>query len=184
MRVLPQLRHRAPSPRSGFTLIEVVVFIAVTLSGLLALSYTSVTAHSLRRQDEERGIANLALVSALESLQQAAARPVPEGRTWGQEMQLRFGVGGIPGNTLAVDDLATTDGNPATCRITLITDETTTDDAVGFVFGMPRDLNNDGDANDADVADDVMLLPAVVRLDWNGVLGPQSAVQGTLLLGF
>ena len=65
----------------------------------------------------------------------------------------------------------TVDGQPD--RLT----ETPTDD---FPF-LPRDLNLDGDAGDADVTADCRLLPVVVRLEWSGRTGDRQLEIAALL---
>ena len=49
------------------------------------------------------------------------------------------------------------------------------------LLGMPRDLDLDDETDAADHADDYRILPVLVRVRWNGPVGPkQLQLVGTL----
>ncbi len=54
------------------------------------------------------------------------------------------------------------------------------DDAA--IPGMPRDLDLDGNAMEADVTADARLLPVVVRVEWKTTSGPQSLELTTIVV--
>ena len=47
---------------------------------------------------------------------------------------------------------------------------------------MPRDLNMNGNATDADVSADYALLPVTVRMEWRGSSGDRVLEISTLLV--
>ncbi len=78
------------------------------------------------------------------------------------------GSGTSPGPTfsdLTVLGLQAADDSPTGQLIEIVmhTDET----EVNAVHGLPRDLNNDGDADDVDVSGDYGIIPFTVRIHWN-----------------
>ena len=54
------------------------------------------------------------------------------------------------------------------------------EDLVDPEFGMPRDLNGDGDQVD-DATADYLLLPVLLRVRWQGVSGERTEVLRTIL---
>jgi hypothetical protein len=81
-----------------------------------------------------------------------------------------WGPGGTSGNTFSVEGLDP-DGGGVAGLITIITDETMTDDDVGVSIGMPRDLDGDGLATSVNVAQTAVALPVIVEASW----GPAGA---------
>jgi hypothetical protein len=81
-----------------------------------------------------------------------------------------WGPGGTNGNRFSVDGLDG-EGGALAGRITIVTDETLTDDDVGISIGMPRDLDGDGFATSVNVAQTAVALPVIVEANW----GPAGA---------
>ncbi len=48
-------------------------------------------------------------------------------------------------------------------------------------LGMPRDLNGDGDIDDADHSGDYLMLPVTVRVEWRGSSGTSQVELRTML---
>ena len=55
------------------------------------------------------------------------------------------------------------------------------EDSVDDNLGMPRDLNGDSIIDDDDHAEDYLILPVRVRLQWEGVFGPRSLDLYTMI---
>lgn len=56
------------------------------------------------------------------------------------------------------------------------------EDFVDASLGMPRDLNADGVVDAADHANDYVLLPVTIRLDWSGPTGNRFTELDLLLI--
>ena len=184
MRPYPTQPLRRASKRDGFTIVEAVVVMAILLMGLLAMTSTSVTVHSLRDADRDRRTANLAMQSVIEDVKRVSALNVGSDPSWARNFTNAYLAGGIPGPTLLLQGLELQEGAAANCTITVITDETMTDQELGVELGMPRDLDNDGAIDNGDVSDGATLLPVIVRIDWSGAAGDRSISQGFYVLGF
>ena len=57
------------------------------------------------------------------------------------------------------------------------------EDVVDASVGMPRDLNADGAVDAFDHADDYVLLPVSVRLEWRDASGDRNVEVDILLAG-
>ena len=89
-------------------------------------------------------------------------------------------------NTFYVDGMNTSDGDPVG-TIYFPTGQTVSGE-YGLLeylpygeIGMPRDLNGDGTIDQADHSDDYMILPVMVEVRWEGVLGERSIQLFTIL---
>lgn len=177
-------RQGAGGEASGFTLIEVLVTASVLLIGLMAMTSTSVVVNSLRRSASDQQIAQGALQAVVEDLHAIAREADDTPANWMNEILAVYGPGGNPGDRFDVEGLEAWEGNPSVATITLVADETTTDVALGAAAGMPRDLDGDGVATNADVTSNASLLPAIVRLQWRGSAGQQQLSQVVYLLRY
>lgn len=155
----------------------------LVLMAMVALANTSVTVHSLQRAEEERSMASQGLVSVLEEVRQLATALVDAEPSWGEVLAAACAPGGALGNEFEIEGLDPIEGQNAVCTLRVVTDETLTDEQLGFALGMPLDLDNDGDATDADAADSAMILPVIVRARWSGQFGDRELTQGLLLMG-
>ena len=85
---------------------------------------------------------------------------------WAGEILETYGPDGSPGNELPITGLEPWAGSNHIATVTIITDETVTDAAIGTDIGMPRDLDGDGLASNSDVTGNASLLPAIVDVRW------------------
>ncbi len=165
-------------------MIEAVVVMSILLMGLLAMTSTSVTVHALRESDRERRLANSALDSIIEDVKGIANAQVGTDPTWSQNFVNAYAVGGNPGPQFPVNGLEPRAGEAAVVTVTVTTDETLTDQELGVDLGMPRDLDNDGAVDNANVTATATILPVIVRVRWSGSSGNRELVQGFYVLGF
>lgn len=181
-------RRPSPAPRrsstAGFTLIEVLVTASVLLIGLLAMTSTSVVVNSLRKSASDQQTAQGALQAIVEDLHATARAADNDPLNWTNEILDVYGAGGTPGNSFAVPGLEAWAGAANVATVQVVTDETTTDAALGAAAGMPRDLNGDGAVNSVDVRSTASLLPVIVRLQWTGSAGQQQLSQVVYLLRY
>lgn len=175
---------RRTSKRSGFTLLEVIVTASVLLVGLLAMTSTSVVVNSLRRSASDLQRAQQAMQVLVEDLHAAAREADDDASAWAADVLSLYGPGGTPGDSFTIDGLDPWEGETDVAFINLVTDETTTDAALGVALGMPRDLDGNGSATNTDVSGSASILPAVIRLQWSGSAGPQQLTQVIYLLRF
>jgi type II secretory pathway pseudopilin PulG len=158
--------QRSRSPRSAFTLLEVLMAVTVLVLALFGLLSTILSASALQRANRETTVALAAAREKVEQLQtqrihELVAAYGPTGTTPG------FAVPGL--NPLSGATVGT---------VTILTDETITDPELG----MPRDLNGDGDSTDTDVSTGRMfLLPAQITLRWQGATGERQLSVPTLV---
>lgn len=170
--------------KSGFTILEVLVFTTILLMGFLALTSTSVTVHKLRRASDENNTARAALQSMIEEIQRTSVLVFGADPSWAGAMVATFGPGGGVGDTFDVFGLDPQRGAPSVGTIQLITDETLTDMELGVELGMPADLDNDGSIDDPDVSDSAEMLPVIVRVAWTGITGNQEMSQAFYVLAY
>lgn len=157
---------------------------SVLLIGLLAMTSTSVVVNSLRRSASDHQRAQAALQAIVEDLHATAREASDDPAEWTNDILAVYGVGGTPGNAFAIDGLEPWNGNPTVATVTVVSDETATDAALGVAAGMPRDLDGDGAATNTNVAGTASLLPAIVRLQWQGNAGQQQLSQVVYLLRY
>ena len=172
------------SARKGFTLLEVTLAMSVLVIAMMAVSATALRAHALRRENHDRSVAENAVRMIAERIQSVAriARSDPAG--WAQNVVAALNPGGQIGNTFALPELTPLDGAASVGSISVITNETATDDALKAELGMPRDLDGDGVVASADVGHTARLLPVIVRARWKGVSGKQEVVHPFYVLGY
>ncbi len=151
------------APDAGIAMLEIVVSITLLAVGLLSLVATLVQNSRLQRVTREKHQAIVAAESILEDLRRADY----------DTLVTDFGSGGTPGDGFDVSGLnprsADTDGRVG--RVRFVLDETATD-PVASRFGLPRDLNGDGDATDSNVATSHRMVPVRIEVEWEGVTGP------------
>ena len=176
--------RRRPTREAGFTLLEVVVTVAVLMIGLMAMSSTSVVVDSLRKSSGDRATAQAAMQYIIADLRATAHAADDDPANWADEVLAAFGPGGVPGEQIDVEGLQPWAGQPSVATVQIVTDETTTDAALGVAAGMPRDLEGDGAATDVDVRGSAALLPAIVRIRWTGEKGDQQLTEVVYLLRY
>lgn len=173
-----------PGRRNGFTLLEVLITVAVLMVGLLAMSSTSVVVNSLRRSASDRARAHAAVQAITQDLLSVARAASEEPSLWAGEILDFYGPEGSPGNELPITGLDPWEGTDHIATITIITDETTTDAELGANIGMPRDLDGDGLASNSNVTNNASLLPAIVDIRWRHAGGELEIKQVVYLLRF
>jgi len=177
-------RGKGRGSRGGFTLLELAIATSILMIGLVSAAAATGRMHDLRRQNRERLVAQNAARSMAERIHAQSYRLSADSETWSQELLDLFGPGGTFGAEFDVGLLATGVEGELPGTIEVVTDETATDADLGVEVGMPRDLNADGDALDADVSAGARLLPVVVTIEWRGHTGPQTLVHGFYVLGY
>lgn len=178
-------RNLLRRPRAaGFTLIEVVLTMAVLLVGALAVTSTSVVTESLARTDRERRTVAMAVKSTVEEVKAAAVQALDAEEGWARSLAADYAAGGIPGNEVDVPGMTPIEGENAVCAVQVVTDETLSDLDLGVNLGMPRDLDGDGVVANTDVRGSATLLPVIVRAQWRGAAGTRQLTRGLYILGF
>jgi prepilin-type N-terminal cleavage/methylation domain-containing protein len=176
--------QRPRARQAGFTLIEVVITAAVLFIGLLAMTSTSWVVHSLRGTYADKQLAHQGLQGVIEDLYALGEIARDDEDGWAPTILERFGPGGDIGETFNVRGLEAWPDEASVGRVTIVTNETLTDEELGVALGMPRDLNGDGAVNDTDVSDDAVLLPVIVELRWRGEAGNRRLRQCVYLLAY
>ena len=174
----------AKNTRGGFSLVELAIAISILLIGMVSVITATSQMHSLRRQNRERTLAQNAVRSMAERMQSQSYQLVEtDPGNWATSVVAAFGPGS--GNdAFDIQELNTPLGAANVATIQVVTDETTTDADLLVNIGMARDLNGDGDATDADVSVDAVLLPVVITAQWRGVTGTQTYRHGFYLMGY
>ncbi len=184
--------NREKGPRDGFTLVETALATTVLMIALMSASVATLRMHSLRRQNREKVLAQNALRSVAEQIHSVSGsmQGAEDMQDWIDAVMDTFGPGGTVGTTFAVPELTAQgqDDDAEVGAITLFTNETATDAAIGFEMGLPRDLNGDGLINDPDVTDGVgdpgRILPVLLTVRWRGVSGLQRMDHAFYVLGY
>jgi prepilin-type N-terminal cleavage/methylation domain-containing protein len=175
---------RTRTDRRGFTLMEVSLAMTVLLVAMLATTASTLRAHALRRANRERVLAQNSVRGATERLQSLAARAADDPAGWSTAVLNGIAANGDVAPTFEVSELTAQVGQATVGTIEVIIDETRTDASLGCQLGMPRDLDGDGAATNANVTGTALLLPVVVRARWNGSRGAQAIAHGFYLSRF
>ena len=176
----PARPHRRRRFVPHFSIVETTVLSAILVSGILALTATSLTADSLRRASEEQEIARDALRHMIEDIQRTAY-DLQGSNLWAADLVATYAPGGPVGNRFPVQGLTPWPDTEEVGSIRVITDETLTDEELGIQLGLPLDLDFDLRIDDEDVSDDARMLPVVVRIAWVGAAG-QMRIQREFLV--
>ena len=162
--------------QSGLTIVEIVMAMGAFAALFLMAVASLVTVESVRRVTEEREAARAALedeVARIESLGLGGVL---------QEMDLIAAGPGLPeAFTWTFAPVGPGLPDDATGQVLVITDETLSDEEIGFPLGLPRDLDGDGLAENDDTRETATLLPVLVRVQWSGLTGA-SSLQSCVLL--
>lgn len=168
--------------RRGFTLLEAVITAAVFTVGFFAMSSTSEVVTTLKRSASERALAQRGLQAIGQDLLRKARTSSADPALWAAEVLEAFGPDGDPGSQLHVPGLEPWPGLDHTATVTLVTDETSTNEDHGVDAGLPRDLDGDGQASRTDVSGNASLLPAIVRVRWSQPSGDFELHQVVYLI--
>jgi len=137
----------------GFTLVEIAIAVTLLTIGFLGFGALCVTnARTFDLADQE----SLVLNAMRDQAEKMRNTPFAQIASTYQNYTSTFGP---PVN--------------GTLTVTIFLNETVnTGDSLKF--GLPRDLNGDGDSIDTNVAADYTLLPAKVAVSWTNLLGSHS----------
>ena len=165
-------------------MLEVSLALTILVVALVATRASNMRLHRLQRVTRARNVAPTAAQTISETVQAIARDGLSDPAGWANHLVTALANGGQLGNTFQVPELATVEGEASVGTIQLITDETLTDAALGLQLGLPRDLNGDGDSNDAIAGTGARLLPVVVRLRWRSQAGVQTLVHPFYVFGY
>lgn len=175
-------RHRR---KKGFTLIELAIATSILMIGLVALISATSKMHSLRKLTRERVMAQNAVRSVAERINSRSfGFSNTHSNQWVDQLLAVYGPGGSVGNTFDVPGLTAIPGAATPGTIQVLTDERLEDDTIGYELGLPRDLNGDGDASDADVTADARILPIILEVRWRGQSGDITLRHAFYVLGY
>ncbi|MEM7310380.1 MAG: prepilin-type N-terminal cleavage/methylation domain-containing protein [Planctomycetota bacterium] len=181
----PSVLKRGRGRCGGFTMIELAIAMSILMIGLVSAASATMRMHHLRKQNRERIVAQNAARSIAERIHAQSYRFSESPATWSEELLDVFSPGGTFGDTFDASILnSPSEDQELPGQIIFVTDERLTDADLGIELGMPRDLNGDGDANDADVTNDARLLPVVIRITWRGQAGIQQLTHGFFTMGY
>ena len=166
--------------RRGFTVLEMAITMSVLMVALYALTSTVWRLHDLSSANKERRLAEDALRSISEEIRSISAAAKAEPASWARTLSGAFGPGGRPGERFDVRELCPRPEAQSVGSVWIVTDETLTDEAIGFELGLPRDLDGDGSATNTDVSATATVLPVVLRLRWKGASGEREIVHAFL----
>ncbi|MDF1801023.1 MAG: prepilin-type N-terminal cleavage/methylation domain-containing protein [Planctomycetota bacterium] len=172
----------------GFSLIEVVVALAVVSVGLLGFSKAILDAMVLNQTNRESGLARRSAQAILADIEATAfdevfARynaTVADDLGAGDHLLGVFPVVGLRLRDDEADGFAGDITFPAS--FTFGGQLQLREDFNDSSFGMPRDLNLDGVVDGADHSADYKLLPVLVRVAWQGRAGQAKVEFRTVLI--
>jgi hypothetical protein len=161
---------------AGFSVLEVLVAFSALLLGLLGFARAITSSMAASSTSHESVIAREAARGVMETLTTVAFDDVFVLYN-GDGTDDPGGVNSAPGRNFAVDGLRLADGDadgfageivfPALDAAPGVLRE----DYVDKQLGLPRDLNGDGVVDGDDHADDHLMLPVLVRVEWMGPNG-------------
>jgi hypothetical protein len=135
--------------------------------------------HRLRIVEDDRRAAEAAIQSASEEVRALSSISLESEAGWAQTL-----IGNLGDGDFDVFGLSPRDGEASVGTVQLILDETTTDDALRYDLGLPRDLDDDGLATNVDVSMGAVLIPVMLRVRWQGASGLREVNHGFYLLGY
>jgi Tfp pilus assembly protein PilV len=159
-------REKRASNKAGFTVLEMALATVTLMVGIMSISAATLRMHQLSRQNREKSLAYNAVHGVAERVNSASAIAATEPTTWVETILAAYGPGGAAGDGFDVLGLTAEVGAERVGTIQIVIDETMTDEDLGIVMGMPRDLNGDGDALDVDVSADANMLPVIITARW------------------
>ena len=194
----------ARSGRRGLTFLELTVVMAISLVAVSIFSTTVVATARQRAIDRERSIAAEAARSAVERMRNENfldvfalynADPDDDPGGPGTAPGHRIAVPGLRPLTSSQDgmigeiifpavELDGVGGLPSTGPVAATNSWELREDIEDPGLGMPRDLNGDLAIDSANHADDYVMLPVLVRLEWNGATGDAQFRNYTMLIQF
>jgi len=180
---------RGSRQRSGFTIIELAVAIAILVVGVAGFAQALVTAQKAEVKNREMDHAAEAARMVVERMQ-AESFPDVFRRFNSVTSDDPGGAGTAPGVGFAVEGLSPVagdaDGLPGEIvfPVATATPGAIYETTVNAQLGMPRDLNANGLIDATNHATDYRVLPVLVRVRWRGVSGNGFYELQTLLADY
>lgn len=168
--MLPSLRTSrriSRMRRGGFSLVEIVLVLAVVSVASMIYAQTVASSRRLDPIAEETALAADATRVAIELIR---ARPVGEilAHFDADPSNDPGGAGTSPGSRFTVEGLAPTKNGKPVGRIEFpLIDGRLAEDLEDEMLGMPRDLSGDGVVDDLDHRADWVVLPVRVHIEWS-----------------
>jgi len=162
----PAVRRAHLARRGGFSLVEVILVMAILTVSAAIYGQTIASSRRLEPIAIEKALASEAARTALERIR---ALPIDQVLALydADPANDPGGAGTAPGATFAVEGLAPGAGGAAVGRIEFpFVDGRLAEDLVDDMFGFPRDINGDGEIDALDHRADWVLLPVRVRVEW------------------
>lgn len=169
-----QAHGRGHAAHAGWTLLEIVVAMAILLIVLVGFSYGLVSSSALEKANREQGLAREAARAKIEELRATIFEEV-FARYGGESPESRFDVRGLAARP---DD---PDRRVGAILFPVSEDGELREDLELPRLGTPRDLTGEGDFDALDHALDYRLLPVLVRIEWRGAAGDATFEMGTML---
>jgi len=174
--------------RAGFSLVEVLIAAVILAVAITGISGSILSAMALNRVNRDTALAQQAARRAMEEL---SGVPFAEvfacyNANAGDDLGLTVPARG-PNFAVAGLDVQDGDADGFCGRVLFPTTtvagwEQLREDVADAGLGMPRDLNGDGNPPDGlDHANDYVLLPVRVRVEWRGVSGPRQIELESML---
>lgn len=170
--------------RSGIAILEATVAMAILAIAMLAMTTTSVTVFRMKDSDRVRRQATVGLQSLVEEIRSVSHAAIDDPDGWARTVADAYAPGGTLGNEFGFGSLDPWPGEPSVFTVTVVTDETLTDQELGVELGMPRDLDNDLIVDNTDVRGAARMLPVIVRARWVGRTGNRELQQAFYILGY
>ena len=178
-------RSQSEASRAGLTMIELMISIVIlsVATFILSSTVTATVTHSITKAEKTR-----AVEAAMNKIEEIRALPQEDifALYNGVAKDDPYGPGSAPGSLFSVpglDPRMDPNGNPVSVGRVLLpgTDGILDETAVQPEFGLPRDLNGNLVIESGDVSDSYLVLPLIVRIEWNGRLGTRSFEMATML---
>ena len=170
--------------RSGFSLVDVCMSMALLVVGLGVLIGSTFSAMKLDQVNASTALASQALRGLCEEMQAMPIEEVLDSYVVADDEDERTKAQKLARLTLRDPSLADRTGREpiARARFPLDADgRTLREDLELPEFGLPRDLDGDGAIDAGDKRGLFRILPVVLELDWEGPSGPQHLRVSTVL---
>jgi len=169
-----QRQFRATSRRCGFTLIEVTIVIAILSVAVGLFAQTMVASARLDPVSEETRLAAEAARMELEDMRALDFAQIFASYN-ANPADDPAGPGSAPGTWFAVPGLLPPPGSPAVGKVVFPTvGGALSESVVDETLGMPHDLDGDGAIDNADHANNAIILPVRIELEWASKSGRQG----------
>ncbi len=183
---LPRPVVRSVARRRGITMIEITISILILTVAAYMLSSTIGASMSHTVTKREQATAVEAAMNAMESMRATPFVDLFQSFN-AEDEDDPLGPGTAPGATFDVpglDPILDAGGAPrpiGTIRLPEL-DGQLREDLEDAPLGMPRDLTGDLVVDRDDHVGDYLVMPAIVRIEWQGRLGPRQCEMSTMFV--